>query len=110
VVLPDFPIHATAAASDLDRARAWYEQKLGLVPEREDQGGAWYGFAGDTWLYHTEQREREPPTTRSPGWTATDIEAVMTDLRGRGIISKTYDFGQMKTIDGLADFGKAKAA
>jgi hypothetical protein len=34
----------------------------------------------------------------------------MTDLRGRGIVSKTYDFGQMKTIDGLADFGKAKAA
>ena len=47
-MLTDFPIHVTVAASDLDRARGWYEDKLGLVPEREDLGGVWYHFAGDT--------------------------------------------------------------
>ena len=50
-MLQSFPIHATAAALDLDRARLWYELKLGLVPEREDPGGVWYRFGGDTWLY-----------------------------------------------------------
>ena len=49
-MLSQFPIHATAAAIDLARARRWFEEKLGLVPEREDPGGVWYRFAGDTWF------------------------------------------------------------
>jgi catechol 2,3-dioxygenase-like lactoylglutathione lyase family enzyme len=39
--LSEFPISARAAAVDLERARRWYEEKLGLVPEREDPGGVW---------------------------------------------------------------------
>ena len=50
-MLKAFPISARAAASDLARARQWYEEKLDLKPEREDMGGVWYRFAGDTWLY-----------------------------------------------------------
>jgi catechol 2,3-dioxygenase-like lactoylglutathione lyase family enzyme len=46
-----FPIHATAAATDLDRALRWFAEKLGLVPEREDEAGIWFRFAGDAWLY-----------------------------------------------------------
>lgn len=33
--LSQFPISARAAASDLGRARRWYEERLGLVPEHE---------------------------------------------------------------------------
>jgi catechol 2,3-dioxygenase-like lactoylglutathione lyase family enzyme len=110
VVLQDFPIHATAAASDLDRARAWYEQRLGLVPEREDQGGAWYRFAGDTWLYLYGTASAGTARNTIAGWTVTDIEAVMTDLRGRGVVFEDYDFGELQTVEGLADFGIAKAA
>jgi len=47
-VLDSFPISARAAAMDYERARRWYAEKLGLVPEREDMGGAWYHCAGDT--------------------------------------------------------------
>ena len=45
-VLSPFPISARAAASDLDRARRWYEEQLGLVPAHEDPGGVWYRFGG----------------------------------------------------------------
>ncbi len=45
-MLEQFPIHATAAAVDLERAKTWYAAKLGLSPEREDPGGVWYRFAG----------------------------------------------------------------
>jgi catechol 2,3-dioxygenase-like lactoylglutathione lyase family enzyme len=110
MTLQDFPIHATAAASDLDRARAWYAQKLGLVPEREDQGGAWYRFAGDSWLYLYGTASAGTARNTIAGWTVKDIEAVMTGLRGRGVVFEDYDFGEMKTVDGLADFDTAKAA
>jgi hypothetical protein len=50
-VLSGFPISARAAAIDLARARRWYEERLGLVPEHEDAAGVCHRFAGETWLY-----------------------------------------------------------
>jgi hypothetical protein len=44
------------------------------------------------------------------GWTVTDIEAVMTGLRERGVSFEEYDFGETRTVGGLVDFGGAKAA
>lgn len=109
-MLTDFPIHATAAAVDLERARRWYAEKLGLVPEREDPGGVWYRFAADTWLYLYATPSAGTAKNTIAGWTVNDIEAVMAELRGRGVTFEDYDFGELKTSDGLADFGMAKAA
>jgi catechol 2,3-dioxygenase-like lactoylglutathione lyase family enzyme len=109
-MLKDYPIHATAAAIDLDRARKWYEDRLGLVPEKQDEGGVWYRFAGDTWLYLYGTPSAGTARNTIAGWTVTGIEAAMAELRGRGVIFEDYDFGELKTIDGLADFGSAKAA
>lgn len=109
-MLADFPIHATAAAIDLDRARRWFEERLGLIPEREDAGGVWYRFAGDTWLYLYGTPSAGTARNTVAGWTVTGIEVVMADLRGRGVVFEDYDFGELKTLAGLADFGTAKAA
>lgn len=49
--LSGFPISARAAAINLGRERRWYEERLGLIPEHEDAGGAWYRFASETWLH-----------------------------------------------------------
>jgi hypothetical protein len=46
--LRTFPISARAAAIDIGRARRWYEEKLGIVPDHEDPGGVWYRFGGET--------------------------------------------------------------
>ena len=35
---------------------------------------------------------------------------MIADLRRRGVVFEDYDFGEVKTVDGLADFGAAKAA
>ncbi len=110
MTLQDFPIHATAAASDLARARVWYEQKLGLTPEREDPGGVWYRFAADTWLYLYSTSSAGTAKNTVAGWTVTGIEAVMAALREQGVTFEDYEFGELKTADGLADFGAAKAA
>lgn len=109
-MLTEFPIHATAAASDLERARAWYSERLGLTPERVDQGGVWYRFAGDTWLYLYATPSAGTAQNTIAGWTVSGIEAVMAGLRARGVTFEDYDFGELKTANGLADFGMAKAA
>jgi len=109
-MLEQYPIHATVAASDLDRARAWYESKLGLVPAMEDPGGLWYRFGDGTWLsvYRTDAAGTARNT--QAGWTVTGIESVMADLRGRGVVFEEYDFGNgMQTVDGLMAAGPYKA-
>ena len=96
MTLTGFPIHATAAAIDLERARRWYEDELGLVPEREDPGGVWYRFAGDTWLYLYATPSAGTAQNTIAGWTVTDIETVMADLRARGVTFEDYDFGELR--------------
>ena len=108
--LSDFPISARAAALDLDRARRWYEDRLGLLPEREDQGGVWYRFGGETWLYLYATPSAGTAQNTIAGWEVADIGAVMADLRARGVVFEQYDLGEIPMIDGLADFGAAKAA
>ena len=109
-MLSTFPIHATAAAIDLARAKTWYEDKLGLRPEAEDVGGVWYRFGGDAWLYLYQTPSAGTAKNTVAGWTVTGIEAVMAELRGRGVVFEEYDFGEAKTVDGLMDVGFARAA
>lgn len=109
-MLRGFPIHATVAAFDLARARAWYEEKLGLVPEQEDPGGLWYRFAGDTWLYLYGTPSAGTAQNTVAGWTVKGIESVMAELRGRGVVFEDYDFPDFRTVDGLATLGPARAA
>ena len=44
------------------------------------------------------------------GWTVTGIEAVMADLRGRGVAFEDYDLGNgVVTVEGLLSMGPYKA-
>lgn len=108
--LSGFPISARAAAIDLGRARRWYEERLGLVPEHEDPGGVWYRFAGETWLYLYGTPSAGTAQNTIAGWAVTDIESVMGSLRERGVTFEQYDLRDVPMVDGLADFGVARAA
>jgi catechol 2,3-dioxygenase-like lactoylglutathione lyase family enzyme len=109
-MIRQFPISARAAAVDLDRARQWFEDKLGLTPDQSDPGGHWYRFGAETWLYLYGTPSAGTAQNTIAGWAVKDIEAVMASLRERGVRFEEYDFGEMKTVDGLVDFGGAKAA
>ena len=87
------------------RARRWYEERLGLVPEHEDAGGVWYRFAGETWLYLYGTPSAGTAKNTIAGWAVKDIESVMAGLRERGVIFEQYDLGDVQMVDGLADFG-----
>jgi catechol 2,3-dioxygenase-like lactoylglutathione lyase family enzyme len=110
IVLQQFPISARAAAIDLDRARQWFREKLGLTPDQSDPGGHWYRFGADTWLYLYGTPSAGTAKNTIAGWAVKDIEAVMAGLRERGVAFEDYDFGEVRTVDGLVDFGGAKAA
>lgn len=111
-MLRDFPMAARIAASDIGRARAWYRDKLGLEPEVEEMGGMtlWYR-TGDTWflLYQTESAGTAKNTVG--GWEVSGLDALMADMRSRGVVFEDYDFGnEIATVDGVMSMEGHRAA
>ena len=80
------------------------------MPDREDPGGVWYRFGGETWLYLYATPSAGTAQNTIAGWQVEDIESVMAALRKRGVVFEDYDLGEVQMVDGLADFGLAKAA
>lgn len=108
--LDEFPVYAVLPASDLERARTWYREKLGMTPARED-GAAWYRCGEETWFILTPSQYAGTAQNTAAGFTVTDIESVMADLRGRGVEFLEYDMGEMgRTENGLLTVGSVKAA
>jgi catechol 2,3-dioxygenase-like lactoylglutathione lyase family enzyme len=100
-MLANIPLQPRLPASDLDRARAWYRDKLDLEPERVDDGGLWYRTGG-TWFLVFQTVNAGTARNTAAGWTVPDLGAFMTDLRGRGVSFDDVDLGNgMKTVDGL---------
>jgi len=110
-MLSEFPLMARLAASEIGRARTWYEQKLGLVPETEEMGGqVLYYQTGGTWFSVYQTAFAGTAKNTVAGWTVKGIESLMAELRGRGVVFNDYDFGEIKTVDGLMSMGGYKAA
>ncbi|MGH2663225.1 MAG: VOC family protein [Actinomycetota bacterium] len=104
-----FPVHATLPASDLSRARHWYQERMGLTPIREDEVGLWYEFAGSRLLLYETSLAGTAQNTAAE-WLVEDIESVMADLRSHGVAFEEYDFPGLKTENGLGAIGNHKAA
>lgn len=110
--ITDFPVWPVLAASDIGRAKKWYEEKLGLKPTREDEvGGLWFQFAGSTWLLVYPTPHAGTARNTQAHLDVTDIESLMDDLRSRGVMFEEYDFGEMgKTENGVFAMGEYASA
>ncbi|HEU4917601.1 MAG TPA: VOC family protein [Acidimicrobiia bacterium] len=107
------PLIAALPASDLDRAKAWYSEKLGLEPVWEDEyGGAHYEAGGSRFLVFVSPFAGTNQATAA-GFTVENFDEMIEDLRAKGVTFEEVDFGEMgKTVDGVissAD-GMSKAA
>jgi predicted enzyme related to lactoylglutathione lyase len=106
-----FPVYAVLPASDFGRAKAWYEEKLGLTPSEVMGPNAWYRCADGTWFILTLTPNAGTARNTAAGFTVKEIESVMDDLRSRGVEFLEYDFGEMgKTERGLMTMGDTRAA
>lgn len=109
-MLDRFRVHASLAVSDLDRAKTWYREKLGLEPKEEMEGGAWYECGDGSWFLLYPSGSAGTAENTVAGWTVDGIEDVMEKLRERGVVFEEYDMPGMKTENGLLASGPYKAA
>ncbi|MEO6471036.1 MAG: VOC family protein [Aeromicrobium sp.] len=101
-MLSDLEIYAVLPATDLQRARGFYKDKLGMEPTDERPDGLVYQTPKGTkiLLYETAYAGTAQSTAMS--WTATDLDAEMAELRSRGVVFEEYDFPGLKTENGVA--------
>ncbi len=95
-------IAVTLPAADLDRAKAWYSQVLGLEPvEIEPMGEVWYEIGGSRFMVYASQFAGTNQATAA-GLMVDDFAATSAELRARGAIFEDYDFGEdFHTVDGI---------
>jgi catechol 2,3-dioxygenase-like lactoylglutathione lyase family enzyme len=89
-------------AQDLERARRFYSEKLGLEPSEERPGGVLYEVAGGVFaLFQSAGASRGEFTQM--GWDVDDIEATVAGLKERGVVFEEVDVPGLKTVDGIAE-------
>lgn len=101
-MLKDGRVATRLPAQDLERARAFYADKLGLEPAEEREGGLRYVFpAGEFALFESAGSAAGDHTQM--GWEVDDIEATVRELRARGVVFEEYDLPGLRTVDGVAE-------
>jgi catechol 2,3-dioxygenase-like lactoylglutathione lyase family enzyme len=89
-------------APDLERARRFYTEKLGLEPIEERPGGLKYR-SRDGYFVLFESRGAASGEHTQMAWEVDDIEAVVAELRKRGVVFEEYDLPGLKTNNGIAE-------
>jgi catechol 2,3-dioxygenase-like lactoylglutathione lyase family enzyme len=109
-MLKDARIYAVLPATDLDRARRFYAEKLGLEPVDENDAGLFYEGGADTRFLLYPTQGRTSGTHTQMGFVVEDAVATVAELRSRGVVFQDYDMPGLKTVDGIAEFGSSKGA
>jgi catechol 2,3-dioxygenase-like lactoylglutathione lyase family enzyme len=95
-------VAARLPAQDLERARAFYADKLGLEPSEERPGGLRYRCAhGEFALFQSDSVPSGSHTQMA--WEVDDIEAVVGQLKAQGVVFEEYGLPGLTTVDGLAE-------
>ena len=101
----DTKVAARFSVQDLQRARSFYAQKLGLEPSEERPGGLLYRCGeGEFALFESAGAASGQHTHHTQmSWEVEDIEATVEWLRGRGVVFEEYDFPGLRTVNDIAE-------
>jgi catechol 2,3-dioxygenase-like lactoylglutathione lyase family enzyme len=89
-------------AQDLERARAFYADKLGLEPVEVRPGGMRYTCAAGEFVVFQSTGASSGDHTQM-AFEVDDLAGTVADLRSRGVTFEEYDTPGFTTVDGIAD-------
>jgi catechol 2,3-dioxygenase-like lactoylglutathione lyase family enzyme len=101
-MLSEAKVATRLPAQDLERARRFYSEKLGLEPSDERPGGLLYRCgSGEFALFQSGGAAAGDHTQM--GFEVDDIEAAVAELRQRGVEFEEVDVPGLRTVGGIAD-------
>ena len=107
--------NAAAATSipavDLDRAKRFYGETLGLEtsPMPLPEGSAMF-MAGEGTRIFLYEREGTKAEHTAIMFSVADFDGAIDELRSLGVVLEDYDQPGLKTVNGIADMGGSKTA
>jgi catechol 2,3-dioxygenase-like lactoylglutathione lyase family enzyme len=101
-MLKDAKVATRLPAKDLNRARAFYSEKLGLEPVEQREGGLRYVCAAGEFAIFVSAGVQSGTHTQM-SWEVDNIEVILRELRARGVEFEEYDLPGMRSVDGIAE-------
>ncbi len=96
---------------DMDRARDFYEKKLGLEPRGFAADGNYvFACGGEAHIALITKPEGTKAEHTALSFEVHGIERVISDLQAEGVVFEDYDFPNLKTVDHVCVLGSEKAA
>ena len=100
-MLSDYGVHPSLATSDIEKARSWYAERLGLEPLFESPYLLAYQIGPDIFTVFKTPAAGTAQNTVAI-WGVPDLRAEVGRLRARGVEFADLDLGgDEKTIDGV---------
>ena len=100
---------ATLPAADLARAKTFYADRLDLRPVSEDETGVHFIVGGTRFRLFKSGGAASGSHTQL-ALVVGNLSEVVAALRARGLEFESYNYPNLKTVDGIADLGYARAA
>src|SRR5436190_10192388 len=109
-MLKDKAVAATLAVSDLERARGFYEQTLGLEPADGNPGAVTYRVGPSFLVVYPSDYAGSNQATGATWAIGDDFDAVVEDLRGKGVSFEQYDLPDSSREGDIHVMGDMRAA
>lgn len=102
--------YPTIPAQDMDRARRFYEEVVGLTPGEVSPAGVFYdGVEGTRFLLFPSSGAPSGTHTQM-GFRVADLESEVDALRGRGVTFETYDMPGFDPATSIATLPNGRTA
>ena len=95
-MLGESNVAATIAVKDLEAAKKFYGEVLGLKFDKEDPGGVIYK-SGDSRIYVYPSEFAGTNKATYAGWIVDDVEGAVEALKSKGVTFEHYkELGELK--------------
>jgi len=101
---------ATIAVKDLDAARQFYENKLGLKPRDTPEPQVVLYKAGSSGLLVYKSQYAGTNRATAATWTVNDVDGLAKELQSRGVRFERYDFPGCQHVGDVHVMGSRRVA
>jgi catechol 2,3-dioxygenase-like lactoylglutathione lyase family enzyme len=98
-MLTNLRFESRLPTQNLDRARRWYAEKLGLEAVEEREGGLRYEGASGVFCLYASAGASDGSFTQV-AFYVDDLDATVAALRERGVVFEEYGDGGIVEIEG----------
>lgn len=109
-MLSDTSVTTMLPVKDMNRARAFYEGCLGLIPGGFRPDGKFVYAVGGSTLALFPKPEGTKADHTAISFRVKDISTSIAELKRAGVVFEDYDFPGLKTVNHVCVLGAEKAA